>query len=348
MTKPRRKRFDSSLPVTVPITSLGRAKISVPVPLYIPNILCYIRIILSIISIITASHVSNKSNDNALYSLGLTVSIWSVASFLDHIDGKIARYWNQCSEFGILLDVIADNILRGSTWICVIAASPSSSTSLSASTAATTSSIVSTYSEDQCDDDYVMKIITTYAPILGIFLISMEWFTMFSSQMLKIMKDKQHWKDVGQQQKQNDDDRHDEIETTHLVSQHSENNQIPIKGNKVASTINNTTSTDTVENPTAPPPPPKFVQAVFANNFCNFFGILAMYGLFSIGMITFLYIHKCLMLQSIPLLRIPLYVSLTLSYIGRFIALCTEMWLCGEYMKMILLLDEENKKTRGK
>lgn len=347
--KTRRSRSDSSSPVREPIALKARAKI--PVLLYIPNILCYIRVILSFISIVTASHISSRNNDDPIYSLGLTISIWSVASLLDHIDGKVARYWNQCSEFGVLLDVIADNILRGCTWICVIAASPSSSSLLSARAAtATTISITSLDSEDQCDDeDFVMKTISTCAPMLGLFLISMEWFTMFSSQMLKIMKEKQHWKDVGQEQKMDRDHQHDKMETTHLVS-HVEQFKERINDNQTTSTTSSaTTSIDTIESGTAPvplspppSPPPKFVQAVFANNFCNVFGILAMYGLFSIGMITFLYIHKCILLQSIPLLRIPLYVSFTMSCIGRLIALCTELWLCCEYMKLILSLDQEN------
>ena len=64
-----------------------------------------------------------------------------------------------------------------------------------------------------------------------------------------------------------------------------------------------------------------------------------MYGLFSVGMITFLYIHKCLIIQSIPFLRIPLMIALLLAYIGRLLALYVETWLCFDHLRRVTYLD---------
>ena len=78
-----------------------------PVVLYIPNLLGYIRIALSFIGFIYAlQHSPNKA-----------LNIWIVASLLDLVDGIFARKLNQSSHFGVLLDIVADNILRTIVWI---------------------------------------------------------------------------------------------------------------------------------------------------------------------------------------------------------------------------------------
>ena len=78
-----------------------------PVVLYIPNLLGYIRILLSFIGFNYAlQHSPNKA-----------LNIWIVASLLDLVDGIVARKLNQSSHFGVLVDIVADNILRTIVWI---------------------------------------------------------------------------------------------------------------------------------------------------------------------------------------------------------------------------------------
>jgi hypothetical protein len=76
---------------------------------FVPNIMCYARIVLALASLFTASH-----NPMA------TVSLWLLSGSLDLFDGMAARWLNQCSTFGAALDVIADNVLRSVMWIVAI------------------------------------------------------------------------------------------------------------------------------------------------------------------------------------------------------------------------------------
>lgn len=120
-----------------------------PITLYIPNLICYARIVLSFFSLLQ----SNRS------SPCLLVSLWVIASVFDLIDGKIARKFNQCSNFGALLDITSDNILRGSVWLATVTAS--------------------------CGNVWNL--------ILALFVISLEWFTMVATQ-LQSQKENLHWK----------------------------------------------------------------------------------------------------------------------------------------------------------
>lgn len=79
-----------------------------PVPLYIPNLLGYTRILLAFVGL-------NLSETNP----GATVLIWILSASLDLFDGILARRLNQCSSLGVLIDIAADNILRTTVWISV-------------------------------------------------------------------------------------------------------------------------------------------------------------------------------------------------------------------------------------
>lgn len=87
---------------------------TLPVPLYVPNLLGYARILLAFAGL----HFSATNSR-------LAVSIWIVSASLDLIDGILARALNQTSSLGILLDIAADNILRTTTWIAAAVADPS-------------------------------------------------------------------------------------------------------------------------------------------------------------------------------------------------------------------------------
>lgn len=79
---------------------------AIPVPLYVPNLLGYVRILLSFVGL-------RLSTTNPF----LCVAIWVVSASLDLIDGILARALNQKSYFGVLLDISADNILRTTIWV---------------------------------------------------------------------------------------------------------------------------------------------------------------------------------------------------------------------------------------
>ena len=295
-----------------------------PIPLYVPNILCYIRIILSFISIRTASSESSTTSDNDAFRLiCITSTLWIVASILDHIDGKVARYFNQCSQFGVFLDIIADNVLRGSAWMCVVVAA----STINNRDRSIDQNVGSVTSENR-------DTISLLAPMLGLFFISVEWMTMISSQMLTLVKEKRHWKDVGQ----HTNHEHNIVEEQEMERFcRGEASKMELEGTSLQDSKH-------VSVPSAKQPP-RFVQAVFANNFCNFFGILAMYGLFSVGMIQYLFLHRSIIFQHMPILKIPLHLALITSYIGRMLALCTEMWLCYEFAKNLLEDEQITKKN---
>jgi phosphatidylglycerophosphate synthase len=88
---------------------------SMPIVLYVPNLICYARILLAFGGL----HCSNSSPVWA-------VSCWITAAILDLFDGLLARKLNQCSTLGILVDVAADNILRTVVWLSAAIQDPSS------------------------------------------------------------------------------------------------------------------------------------------------------------------------------------------------------------------------------
>ena len=206
-----------------------------PIPLFIPNILCYIRIILSFLSIITASQVN--TSETPFRFICITSILWIISSILDHIDGKIARYFDQCSQFGVLIDIIADNILRGSTWMCVVVAALFSGASSGSKSihSCDNNENASSRNGDNGDNpigdgEESMLKMTYIAPMLGLFFISVEWMTMIASQMLTLLKEKRHWKDVGQHQKNptqikdqhHHEKYHDEIEIMEIIQTNDE------------------------------------------------------------------------------------------------------------------------------
>ena len=122
-----------------------------PVPLYVPNLICYFRIWLSILALYYSKQWSPLT----------IVSIWVFASLLDLIDGIAARRLNQCSYFGILLDIVSDNILRGSIWLATIVVSGGD----------------------------------VWKAIIALVIMSLEWCTMLVTQLQSLQEDR-HWKDA--------------------------------------------------------------------------------------------------------------------------------------------------------
>lgn len=79
---------------------------SVPVALYVPNLLCYIRIITAFVGL----HYSHDRPWVAIWT-------WIFSGGLDLFDGLLARALNQTSTLGIFLDICADNMLRTCVWM---------------------------------------------------------------------------------------------------------------------------------------------------------------------------------------------------------------------------------------
>ena len=79
---------------------------SLPVYLYIPNILGYARIVLAFYGI----YLSGSNPVGAVVTFVVSAS-------LDLVDGILARRLQQTSSLGIVLDIGADNILRTCCWI---------------------------------------------------------------------------------------------------------------------------------------------------------------------------------------------------------------------------------------
>ena len=202
-----------------------------PIPLFIPNVLCYIRILLSFASLYTAFLINVA--ERPFFNLLRTASLWALAALLDHIDGKTARYLNQCSELGVLFDIIADNILRSCSWMsCIMAIQSQPQTS---------------------------KVTLLILPLVTVGLTSMEWITMFSTQMLALRRNKSHWKEIPQSE-----------------------DSIPGNDKGTAGTKSSA---------------PWLIDRMFRNNFCNVLGIVTIYGSMGAGMLQFLYIQQDIMVK---------------------------------------------------
>jgi cytochrome P450/phosphatidylglycerophosphate synthase len=140
-----------------------------PIPLYVPNLLGYARIILSFWGLAIAQS----------HPVRCTV-IWVISASLDLFDGMLARLLNQTSSLGVLLDIAADNILRTAFWMAAIMASSSRST-IAPLTSTTTTTTFMTPSA---------VLITSCC------LVSLEWFTMVCTQLHSKAggDDGTHWK----------------------------------------------------------------------------------------------------------------------------------------------------------
>lgn len=132
-----------------------------PVALYVPNLLGYLRILLSFAGLRCA--VRRRPNE--------ALNTWIAAALLDLIDGAAARRLDQCSRFGVLLDIVADNVLRTVAW-------------------------VSAMMESSRSDGAKTDVVCLCAAIV----ICLEWTTMFCSQSSQAANQSdehdQHWKDV--------------------------------------------------------------------------------------------------------------------------------------------------------
>lgn len=84
---------------------MGRLQVA----LYVPNLLCYARILLTFVGQYYA-HAEKPIT---------AIVVWVFSASLDMLDGWAARTLHQTSKLGIVLDVIADNVLRTCVWLAV-------------------------------------------------------------------------------------------------------------------------------------------------------------------------------------------------------------------------------------
>jgi phosphatidylglycerophosphate synthase len=120
---------------------------TLPVALYVPNVICYARIILALVGL--------------WYSLSrpvVAVVLWAASAITDLLDGPLARALGQTSNFGVFLDITADNILRSCVWI-----------------AASLAVALSSASND--DADRVIRS-TSFHVVCFTMILIVEWVTM--------------------------------------------------------------------------------------------------------------------------------------------------------------------------
>ena len=292
----------------------------VPIPLYIPNILCYIRIILAFASIYTSSKISTSSstttstsssskedtNPKAFFHLSVTITLWIISSLLDHLDGKLARKYNQCSDLGVLLDIIADNILRSCSWI---------------------SCLIALLNQQQGTGINTNTRTVNHRDIFGLALVavvftSMEWMTMLSMQMIAILKRKSHWKLIPLEEQE------EEGTSTATVA---------------ATATGSTTIDEDLAQNNDNDKPPWWVETIFQKSFYNPLGVITIYGSMSAGMMHFLHLQREVLLDRFPSMKIVVEGARMIAYVGRLLALCCEMYFCLDFLRLVVRLDERNK-----
>ncbi|MBO5197177.1 MAG: CDP-alcohol phosphatidyltransferase family protein [Lachnospiraceae bacterium] len=82
--------------------------------LTIPNILCYFRLILIPVFVV----LYLRADSPADYYLAAAAAL--IASLTDLFDGKIARKYNQITEFGKFIDPLADKLMQGAMLLVLL------------------------------------------------------------------------------------------------------------------------------------------------------------------------------------------------------------------------------------
>lgn len=132
----------------------------IPIALYVPNVLGYVRILSAFLGLyLSSTHPV------------LTIGVWTVSASLDLVDGMLARRFNQCSQLGIYIDIIADIVLRTCGWLAAVCAASSTTT---------------TANNNNNNNGSLLCC------CVGL-IVSMEWCTMVVTQLHSVHH-QQHWK----------------------------------------------------------------------------------------------------------------------------------------------------------
>lgn len=95
-------------------------------PFNLPNILTVTRIVLIFIALVLASNstipggVKVKSDDIEMILRYIAYALAILAGITDLIDGHLARKWNQVTDFGALMDPLADKIFVTTTMLTLV------------------------------------------------------------------------------------------------------------------------------------------------------------------------------------------------------------------------------------
>jgi len=141
----------------------------IPVQLYVPNILCYIRILLAFVGLYKSiENCAVSSSEEQQVGAVKVVCIWIASGLLDLVDGPLARILHQTSSLGVFLDIAADNILRSCVWIATVAVAISS----------TSGAMVGNIETLQFHPPKAATV-----SLAAAFLVSLEWSTMVATQV---------------------------------------------------------------------------------------------------------------------------------------------------------------------
>jgi hypothetical protein len=101
--------FCSLIPSMSTHTRTTKPNNHVPIYLFVPNIIGYIRLLCLVIAAFIPGIANGTASPFNLQAFLVLVFLWGV---LDIADGAVARALNQTSRFGAFLDVMIDNCGR--------------------------------------------------------------------------------------------------------------------------------------------------------------------------------------------------------------------------------------------
>ena len=85
---------------------------------YIPNILTFSRLVLTVIFLVMILCTPSSNAESRTQFLDVAFVIFVTAGITDLVDGPIARRLNVTSKFGRMIDPLADKILVCGTFVC--------------------------------------------------------------------------------------------------------------------------------------------------------------------------------------------------------------------------------------
>eukprot|EP00927_Polykrikos_kofoidii_P009559 TRINITY_DN13993_c1_g5_i1.p1 TRINITY_DN13993_c1_g5~~TRINITY_DN13993_c1_g5_i1.p1 ORF type:complete len:257 (+),score=42.65 TRINITY_DN13993_c1_g5_i1:150-920(+) len=80
-----------------------------------PNVVCYMRLVMALVTLVLTTFDSSQT-----WAVTAVTGIYCLNMALDGLDGFLARLLGQASELGASLDLIVDNLSRGTIWSLAI------------------------------------------------------------------------------------------------------------------------------------------------------------------------------------------------------------------------------------